>query len=59
MSDPVRPKGVELTITDTQQVIVSFDNGEIPDIIVSASSAEKLGSYINSASNRARKNQEL
>jgi len=53
MSDAVTPSGMKLTATETNQVVVEFDHGDIPDIIVSAEAAERMGSQIVSAANRA------
>jgi hypothetical protein len=50
-----RPKGIGITITDTQQVILEFDHGEIPDIILSHQSAKKVGSHVSSAADRVSK----
>jgi len=48
----VRPKGVSITITDTQQVVVTFDHGEVPDIVLSPGGAKRVASHIASAAGR-------
>ena len=55
MSDPVTPAGMRLTVTDANKVVVNFDHGDIPEVLLDANSAEAVGSQIVSAANRARK----
>jgi len=52
---PKRPSGIGITITENSQVIVEFDHGDIPEIILSPQGAKKVGSHINAASDRARR----
>jgi len=51
---PKKPDGIGITITEHSQVIVEFDHGEIPRILLSPQGAKKVGSHINAASDRAR-----
>ena len=48
----VQPGGIGITITDTDQVIVQFDHGNIPPIQLSEQGARQVGSHIASAADR-------
>lgn len=48
----VRPDGINITITDTQLVVVNFDHGDIPPIALTASGAKRVASHIASAGDR-------
>jgi len=50
--EPKRPDSIEIRITDTQQVVINFDHGDIPLIVLSQQGAEQVGSHIASAANR-------
>jgi len=49
ISDAVRPTGVRIAVTDTDQVVVHFDHGDIPPIVLSGRGAVRAGSQIVSA----------
>jgi hypothetical protein len=48
----VQPAGIGITITDTNQVIVQFDHGDLPPIQLSEEGARQVGSHIASAADR-------
>jgi len=47
------PKGVNVKITDTDQIIIQFDRGDIPNIGLSEHGAMELGSMLASQADRA------
>lgn len=53
MSDALRPNGVQIDITDSQQIVLKFDHGEIPPIQLSMAGAEQVGSNLTSAAHKA------
>jgi len=52
---PIQPSGVEVSITDTGSLIVDFKTDQIPPIRFSVAGAEQVGSHLNTAADRARK----
>lgn len=57
--EPIRPNGIGVTITDTQQIVLNFDHGEIPPIVVSIEGAKQIGSHVSSAADRASSGSDL
>jgi hypothetical protein len=49
---PRRPDGIQITITDTQQVVLNFDHGDIPPIALSDAGARRVASNVASAADR-------
>jgi len=54
-TNPIRPNGVNITITETDNIIVYFDHGEIPPVLLSIKGATQVGSHIASAADNARR----
>jgi len=53
-TEPIRPNGVTCEITDQQQIVIRFDHGEIPPVVLGIQSGVKVGSLISSQANKAR-----
>jgi len=53
MTDPIRPKGVDVTLTSSHQILIEFNHGDIPPVVLGNDSAAKLGSVIASQADRA------
>jgi hypothetical protein len=52
--EPKRPNGISIDVTATNQVVLHFDHGEIPPIALTQQGAERVGSHISTAADKAR-----
>lgn len=51
----IQPSGLEVSITDTGEIVVDFRTDQIPLIQFNPDSAEVVGSHLNTAADKARK----
>lgn len=49
---PVRPDGVNVSITEAGMIALEFDHADVPPIVLSQGGTERVASYLHSAASR-------